>query len=168
MMKRRVTQFLSSADCRVCKGKRLKPEAPRSPSPEWISRKSRWMPLKQLRGLLGQHLDGPEEGIRQPSREGSRAEDHWRHVCASGGPARPRSWLSDARAARRRCRQEKLRPVIGTKLAPSTPSWWEPNGSHQTCLYFKGALGVGRCSEGDALHQDFARGIFETCSQPSC
>jgi excinuclease ABC subunit A len=58
MMKRRVAQFLSSSDCPVCKGKRLKPE-PLSVTFAGmdIAEISR-LPLKQLRGLLGQHLNG--------------------------------------------------------------------------------------------------------------
>ena len=58
MMKRRVTQFLSSSDCPVCKGKRLKPE-PLSVTFAGldIAEMSR-LPLKQLRGVLGRHLDG--------------------------------------------------------------------------------------------------------------
>src|SRR5712672_2012717 len=58
MMKRRVTQFLSSSDCPVCKGKRLKPE-PLSVTFAGldIAELSR-LPLKQLRGVLGRHLDG--------------------------------------------------------------------------------------------------------------
>jgi excinuclease ABC subunit A len=56
MMKRRVAQFLSSSDCPVCKGKRLKPE-PLSVTFAGmdIADISR-MPLKQLGGLLNQHL----------------------------------------------------------------------------------------------------------------
>jgi excinuclease ABC subunit A len=58
MMKRRVTQFLSSSDCPVCKGKRLKPE-PLSVTFAGldIAELSR-LPLKQLLGVLGRHLDG--------------------------------------------------------------------------------------------------------------
>src|SRR6188768_3606493 len=58
MMKRRVAQFLSSSDCRACKGKRLKPE-PLSVTFAGmdIAEISR-LPLKQLRGVLGRHLDG--------------------------------------------------------------------------------------------------------------
>ncbi|MEY9161816.1 excinuclease ABC subunit A [Bradyrhizobium japonicum] len=57
MMKRRVTQFLSSSNCPVCKGKRLKPE-PLSVTFAGmdIAEVSR-LPLNQLRLLLGGHLD---------------------------------------------------------------------------------------------------------------
>jgi excinuclease ABC subunit A len=57
MMKRRVAQFLSSSDCRACKGKRLKPE-PLSVTFAGmdIAEISR-LPLKQLRGVLSRHLD---------------------------------------------------------------------------------------------------------------
>src|ERR1700753_2489644 len=58
MMKRRVAQFLSSSDCPVCKGKRLKPE-PLSVSFAGmdIADLSR-LPLKQLRAVIGRQLDG--------------------------------------------------------------------------------------------------------------
>ena len=98
MMKRRVAQFLSSSDCPVCKGKRLKPE-PLSVTFAGmdIAEISR-LPLKQLRGVLGRHLDGRKRGLRRPSREGSRrAADHGRYVGASRGTARSRSRLFDAR-----------------------------------------------------------------------
>ncbi|MFK4530399.1 excinuclease ABC A subunit [Bradyrhizobium japonicum] len=57
MMKRRVAQFLSSSNCPVCKGKRLKPE-PLSVTFAGmdIAEVSR-LPLNQLRLLLGGHLD---------------------------------------------------------------------------------------------------------------
>ena len=98
MMKRRVTQFLSSSDCPVCKGKRLKPE-PLSVTFAGldIAELSR-LPLKQLRGVLGRHLRRPEKGIRRPSREGTcRAADNRGHVRAPRGSARPGSRLSDPR-----------------------------------------------------------------------
>ncbi len=58
MMKRRVAQFISSSDCRACKGKRLKPE-PLSVTFAGldIAEISR-LPLKQLRCVLGRHLEG--------------------------------------------------------------------------------------------------------------
>lgn len=58
MMKRRVAQFLSSSDCPVCKGKRLKAE-PLSVTFAGmdIADISR-LPLKQLRGVLDRHLQG--------------------------------------------------------------------------------------------------------------
>lgn len=57
MMKRRVAQFLSSSNCPVCKGKRLKPE-PLSVTFAGmdIAEVSR-LPLNQLRLLIGGHLD---------------------------------------------------------------------------------------------------------------
>jgi excinuclease ABC subunit A len=57
MMKRRVAQFLSSSNCPVCNGKRLKPE-PLSVTFAGmdIAEISR-LPLDQLRSLLGGHLD---------------------------------------------------------------------------------------------------------------
>src|SRR6201986_2539361 len=53
MMKRRVAQFLSSSDCPVCKGKRLRPE-PLSITFAGldIADISR-LPLKQLRSVVG-------------------------------------------------------------------------------------------------------------------
>ena len=58
MMKRRVAQFLSSSDCPVCEGKRLKPE-PLSVTFAGmdIAEISR-IPLKHLRSVLSRHLDG--------------------------------------------------------------------------------------------------------------
>jgi len=58
MMKRRVAKFLSSSNCPVCKGKRLKPE-PLSVSFAGmdIAEISR-LPLKQLREVLGRGLGG--------------------------------------------------------------------------------------------------------------
>ena len=58
MMKRRVTQFLSSSNCPVCQGKRLKPE-PLSVTFAGmdIADISR-LPLKQLRSVIGRHLNG--------------------------------------------------------------------------------------------------------------
>ena len=58
MMKRRVAQFLSSSDCPVCQGKRLKPE-PLSVTFAGmdIAEFSR-LPLKHIRSALSRHLDG--------------------------------------------------------------------------------------------------------------
>ena len=58
MMKRRVAKFLSSSNCPVCKGKRLKPE-PLSVTFAGmdIAEISR-LPLKQLREVLGRGLGG--------------------------------------------------------------------------------------------------------------
>jgi excinuclease ABC subunit A len=63
MMKRRVAQFLFSSHCPVCKGKRLKPE-PLSVTFAGmdIAEISR-LPLKQLRGVLGRHLDGRQKDV---------------------------------------------------------------------------------------------------------
>jgi excinuclease ABC subunit A len=65
MMKRRVAQFLSSSDCPVCKGKRLKPE-PLSVAfaGRDIAEISR-LPLKQLRGVLDRHLDGRKDDFAE-------------------------------------------------------------------------------------------------------
>ena len=63
MMKRRVAQFLSSSDCPVCKGKRLKPE-PLSVTFAGmdIAEISR-LPLKQLRSLLDRRPDAGKGGF---------------------------------------------------------------------------------------------------------
>src|ERR1700678_725741 len=53
MMKRRVAQFLSSSDCPVCKGKRLKPEALSVTFAGMDIADMSRLPLKGLRGLLG-------------------------------------------------------------------------------------------------------------------
>ena len=56
MMKRRVAQFLSSSDCPVCKGKRLKPEALSVTFAEMDITQISRLPLKDLNDLLGHHL----------------------------------------------------------------------------------------------------------------
>src|SRR6202000_1047409 len=63
MMKRRVAQFLSSSDCPVCKGKRLKPE-PLSVTFAGmdIADLSR-LPLKQLRTVINRHLDARKKAF---------------------------------------------------------------------------------------------------------
>ena len=63
MMKRRVAQFLSSSDCPICKGKRLKPEALSVTFAGIDIAEISRLPLKQLRSLLGRHLDGWEKGF---------------------------------------------------------------------------------------------------------
>jgi excinuclease ABC subunit A len=65
MMKRRVAQFLSTSDCPVCKGKRLKPE-PLSVTFAGmdIAEISR-LPLKQLHRLIGLGLDGRKMNLAQ-------------------------------------------------------------------------------------------------------
>jgi excinuclease ABC subunit A len=55
MMKRRVAQFLSSSDCPVCKGKRLKPEALSVTFAGMDIADMSRLPLKGLRDLLGSH-----------------------------------------------------------------------------------------------------------------
>ena len=99
MMKRRVAQFLSSSDCRACKGKRLKPE-PLSVTFAGmdIAEISR-LPLKQLRGVLGQHLNGRKRDFADhPEKALVVQRITRRHVGTSRGTARPGSRLSDARA----------------------------------------------------------------------
>jgi len=56
MMKRRVSQFLSSSDCPVCKGKRLKPEALSVTFAGMDIADMSRLPLKGLRDLLGSHV----------------------------------------------------------------------------------------------------------------
>src|SRR6476620_5135696 len=58
MMKRRVAQFLSSTDCPACHGKRLKPEALSVTFAGMDIAEISRLPLKRLRGVLGQHLNG--------------------------------------------------------------------------------------------------------------
>ena len=95
MMKRRVAQFLSSSDCPVCKGKRLKPE-PLSVTFAGmdIAEISR-LPLKQHPLSTQSASRWPEQELRRPSRESARrAADYRGYVGASGGAARSRSRLS--------------------------------------------------------------------------
>src|ERR1700753_1981537 len=65
MMKRRVAQFLSSSDCPVCKGKRLKPE-PLSVTFAGmdIADLSR-LPLMQLRTVINRHLEGRKKAFTE-------------------------------------------------------------------------------------------------------
>src|SRR6201986_428291 len=58
MMKRRVAQFLSSSDCPVCKGKRLKPEALSVTFAGMDIAEISRLPLKDLNDLLGPRLQG--------------------------------------------------------------------------------------------------------------
>ena len=58
MMKRRVAQFLSSADCPVCHGKRLKPEALSVKFAKMDIAEISRLPLKRLHELLIPYLDG--------------------------------------------------------------------------------------------------------------
>jgi excinuclease ABC subunit A len=58
MMKRRVAQFLSSSDCPVCKGKRLKPQALSVTFAGMDIADISRLPLKSLRDLLGSHAYG--------------------------------------------------------------------------------------------------------------
>src|SRR5579863_6303471 len=55
MMKRRVSQFLSSSDCPVCKGKRLKPEALSVTFAGMDIADISRLPLKDLNDLLASH-----------------------------------------------------------------------------------------------------------------
>jgi excinuclease ABC subunit A len=56
MMKRRVARFLSSSDCPVCKGKRLKPEALSVTFAGMDIADISRLPLKGLKHLLGSHV----------------------------------------------------------------------------------------------------------------
>jgi excinuclease ABC subunit A len=56
MMKRRVAQFLTSSDCPVCKGKRLKPEALSVTFAGMDIAQISRLPLKDLKDLLGPRL----------------------------------------------------------------------------------------------------------------
>jgi excinuclease ABC subunit A len=56
MMKRRVAQFLSSSDCPVCKGKRLKPEALSITFAGMDIADISRLPLRDLSDLLGSHV----------------------------------------------------------------------------------------------------------------
>ena len=58
MMKRRVAQFLSSADCPVCHGKRLKPEALSVKFAGMDIAEISRLPLKRLNGMLRPYLTG--------------------------------------------------------------------------------------------------------------
>ena len=58
MMKRRVTQFLSSTDCPVCNGKRLRPEALSVTFAGMDIAEISRLPLKRLGELLQPYLDG--------------------------------------------------------------------------------------------------------------
>src|SRR5205085_579469 len=57
MMKRRVARFLSSADCPVCHGRRLKPEALSVKFAGLDIAEISRLPLKELDELLRPHLD---------------------------------------------------------------------------------------------------------------
>lgn len=59
MMKRRVAQFLSSDDCPVCKGKRLKPEALSVKFAGMDITEISRLPLKRLDALLRPYLERP-------------------------------------------------------------------------------------------------------------
>jgi excinuclease ABC subunit A len=66
MMKRRVAQFLSSADCPVCKGKRLNPEA--------LSVKLAGMDIAEISRLPLKRLD--EIARKSPGKASRGSEDH--------------------------------------------------------------------------------------------
>ena len=57
LMKRRVAQFLTSLDCTICKGKRLRPEALSVTFAGMDIAEMSRLPLKGLRQLLEPHLD---------------------------------------------------------------------------------------------------------------
>src|SRR6476620_7588886 len=57
MMKRRVAQFLSSTDCPVCRGKRLKPEALSVTFAGMDIAEISRLPLKGLGEILGPYLN---------------------------------------------------------------------------------------------------------------
>ena len=61
MMKRRVAQFLSSTDCPVCHGKRLKPEALSVTFAGMDIAEISRLPLKRLGELLGPYLSRQED-----------------------------------------------------------------------------------------------------------
>src|SRR6201986_2922380 len=61
MMKRRVAQFMSSADCPVCQGKRLKPEALSVTFAGMDIADISRLPLKGLGELLRPHLSGTKK-----------------------------------------------------------------------------------------------------------
>ncbi|SNS24100.1 excinuclease ABC subunit A [Tardiphaga sp. OK246] len=61
MMKRRVAQYLSSSDCPVCKGKRLKPEPLSVTFADMDIAEIARLPLKQLHALLRGDLKGREK-----------------------------------------------------------------------------------------------------------
>src|ERR1700749_2738752 len=63
MMKRRVAQFMSSSDCPVCKGKRLKPEPPSVTFAGMDIADLSRLPLKQLRTVINRHLDGRKKAF---------------------------------------------------------------------------------------------------------
>src|ERR1700712_1989153 len=95
MMKRRVAQFLSSTDCPVCHGKRLKPEALSITFAGMdISELSR-LPLKRLRALIAPYLDGGTVSAAS-STTCMRAS----RCCSISASA-----ISRRNATRRRCRR---------------------------------------------------------------
>ena len=99
MMKRRVAQFLSSADC-----PRLQRQAAEAggaigqPSPDMDIAEISRLPLKRLGELLKTLIStARDEESRRPSREGTRRPaNRGRHAGASRSAARPRSRLFDA------------------------------------------------------------------------
>jgi excinuclease ABC subunit A len=70
MMKRRVAQFLSSSDCPVCKGKRLKPEALSVTFAGMDIADISRLPLKVLNNLIGSHVYG---GTKAPDAHPEKA-----------------------------------------------------------------------------------------------
>ncbi len=99
MMKRRVAQFLSSSDCRACKGKAAQARASLGHFRRNGYRGNFAITVKAAARRARPAPQWPKKGLRRPSREGSgRAAYHRRHVGTSRGAARPGSRLSDARA----------------------------------------------------------------------
>ena len=69
MMKRRVAQFLSSTDCPVCHGKRLKPEALSVTFADMDITEISRLPLKELGELLGPYLKRKKVTEDHPEKE---------------------------------------------------------------------------------------------------
>src|ERR1700760_1149632 len=68
MMKRRVAQFLSSSDCPVCKGKRLKPEALSVKFAGLDIAEPSRLPLKRLDGIVKPYIDRAEQDEAHPEK----------------------------------------------------------------------------------------------------
>ncbi|MBP2434021.1 excinuclease UvrABC ATPase subunit [Bradyrhizobium elkanii] len=68
MMKRRVAQFLSSDDCPVCKGKRLKPEALSVKFARLDIAEMSRLPLKKLDALVKPYIDRAEPNESHPEK----------------------------------------------------------------------------------------------------
>ena len=68
MMKRRVARFLSSDDCPVCKGKRLKPGALTVKFAGLDIAEMSRLPLKKLDALVKPHISGAEHDAAHPEK----------------------------------------------------------------------------------------------------